>query len=249
MKLLKIAVWVLAGGLLSAACASPDTGSSTDGHEENTEKGEIQGEWISLFDGESLRGWHGYNKSGAVENWIVEDSALHCLGMTGGSDFGGDLVSDSTFANFELYWEWKISEGGNSGLMYHVVEDEKYKAPYETGPEFQMIDDIGFPSALENWQKTGANYAMNAADEQKKRLQPVGEWNTSRIIYKDGKVEHWLNGELIVDFEEGTDQWNEEKTTGKWKDFPDYKIANQGKIALQDHGDSAWFKNIRIRKL
>lgn len=206
-------------------------------------------DWISLFDGDTLEGWHGYNRSEPVNNWIVEDGVLTCLGMTGGEDFGGDLVTDDVYGNFELEWEWKIAQGGNSGVMYHVVEDPKYQAPYETGPEYQMIDDVDFPGTLEDWQRTGANYAMNPADEDKKTLNPVGEWNSSRIIYQDGSVEHWLNDVLVVDFNEGTETWEQERVSGKWRDFPDYKVTNEGKIALQDHGDRAWFKNIRIRKL
>jgi len=206
-------------------------------------------DWISLFDGKSLDGWHGFNKTTPVSNWIVEDGVLTCLGKTAGSDVGGDLVTDEEFGNFELEWEWKIAPGGNGGLMYHVVESPKYKAPSETGPEYQLIDDIGYPGKLEDWQKTGANYAMNPADPAKKRLNPVGDWNSSKIVYDNGHVEHWLNEQKIVEFEEGTEAWNNNKNTGKWKDYPDYKGVNNGKIALQDHGDRAWFRNIRIRKL
>ena len=205
-------------------------------------------QWVSLFDGQTLNGWHGYNKSdSAVTNWIIEDSALVCLGAAEW-DTGGDLVSDKEYGNFELEWDWKIEKGGNSGLMYHVVEDPKYKGPYETGPEYQMIDDAGWPGKLEDWQKTGADYAMNVAND-KKKVNPIGEWNNSRIVFNEGHVEHWLNGEKIVEFEAWTDEWNKEKTTGKWKDFLDYGSAKSGKIALQDHGNKAYFKNIRIKEL
>ena len=204
-------------------------------------------QWVSLFDGQTLNGWHGYNKTTKVDNWIIEDSALVCLGAAEW-DTGGDLVSDKEYANFELEWDWKIEKGGNSGLMYHVVEDPKYKGPYETGPEYQMIDDAGWPGKLEDWQKTGADYAMNVAND-KKKVNPVGEWNNSRIVFNEGHVEHWLNGEKIVEFQAWTDEWNKEKTTGKWKDYPDYGSAKSGKIALQDHGNKAYFKNIRIREL
>ncbi len=204
--------------------------------------------WVSLFDGQTLYGWHGYNKSdSAVTNWIIEDSALVCLGAAEW-DTGGDLVSEKEFENFELEWDWKIEKGGNSGLMYHVVEDPKYKGPYETGPEYQMIDDAGWPGKLEDWQKTGADYAMNVAND-KKKVNPIGEWNSSKIVFNNGHVEHWLNGEKIVEFQAWTDEWNKEKTTGKWKDFPDYGSAKSGKIALQDHGNKAYFKNIRIKEL
>ena len=205
-------------------------------------------QWVSLFDGQTLNGWHGYNKSDSVvTNWIIEDSALVCLGAAEW-DTGGDLVSDKEYGYFELEWDWKIEKGGNSGLMYHVVEDPKYKGPYETGPEYQMIDDAGWPGKLEDWQKTGADYAMNVAND-KKKVNPIGEWNNSRIVFNEGHVEHWLNGEKIVEFQAWTDEWNKEKTTGKWKDFPDYGSAKSGKIALQDHGNKAYFKNIRIKEL
>lgn len=204
-------------------------------------------EWISLFDGKSLAGWHGFNKSGEVKNWIVEDGALVCLGAAKG-DTGGDIVTDSEFTDFELEWEWKVDKGSNSGVMYHVVEDVKYKAPWETGPEYQIIDDVGYPDKLEEWQKAGNDYAMNEASK-KKKLKPVGEWNTSKIVFKNAHVEHWLNGEKILEFDAWTDDWKMKRKTGKWKDYPDYGAAKTGKIALQDHGNKAYFRKIRIKEL
>lgn len=219
----------------------PTNSDTTNNMQEENEK------WISLFDGKTLSGWHAFNKPGEIKNWTIEDGALVCLGAAKG-DTGGDIVSDEEYENFELTWEWKIAKGGNSGVMYHVIEDPKYKAPYETGPEYQMIDDIDFPGKLEEWQKTGADYAMNVSND-KKKLKPVGEWNTSKIVFNKGHVEHWLNGEKVVAFEAWTDAWKKEKAEGKWKDFPDYGIAKKGRIALQDHGNKAYFKNIMIREL
>jgi hypothetical protein len=203
--------------------------------------------WIRLFDGKTLNGWHGFNKTGEIKNWTIEDSAMVCLGAAEG-DTGGDIVTDNEYEDFELRWEWKITKGGNSGVMYHVVESPKYKAPYETGPEYQVLDDIGFPGKLEEWQKAGADYAMNATND-KKKLNPVGEWNTSKIVFNNGHVEHWLNEEKVVEFEAWNDAWKKEKNEGKWKDFPDYGLAKKGRIALQDHGNKAYFKNIMIREL
>lgn len=202
----------------------------------------------TLFDGKTLAGWHGFNKTEPVKNWTIEDSALVCLGASKDAA-GGDLVSDKEYENFELSWQWKASAGGNSGVMYHVTEAAKYKAPYETGPEYQMIDDIGFPEKLEEWQKTGADYAMTPANKDKKKLKPVGEWNSSKIIFNKGHVEHWLNGEKIVEFQAWDEKWNKEKTEGKWKDFPDYGTAKKGRIALQDHGNKMYFKNITLTEL
>lgn len=203
--------------------------------------------WVTIFDGKTLAGWHGFNKTGEVKNWKVVDSALVCQGAAKDAH-GGDLVSDNSYDNFELSWEWKVDKGSNSGVMYHVVEDAKYQAPYETGPEYQIIDDIGFPEKLEDWQKSGADYAMTPAND-KKKLKPVGEWNTSSIIFNKGHVEHWLNGEKIVEFEAWTDEWNKKRTEGKWKGYPDYGKEKTGKLALQDHGNKAYYKNIKIRTL
>ncbi|WP_411274348.1 DUF1080 domain-containing protein [Daejeonella sp.] len=201
----------------------------------------------SLFDGKSLTGWHAFNKPGEIRNWTIIEDAMVCLGAAEG-DTGGDIVSDKEYENFELSWEWKIDEGGNSGVMYHVIEDLKYKAPWETGPEYQLIDDISYPFKLEPWQLTGGDYAMNPPSE-KKKLNAVGDWNSSKIIFDQGHVEHWLNGDMIVEFTAWDAKWEYEKNTGKWKDYPDYGSAKRGRIALQDHGNKAYFKNISIKEL
>ncbi len=202
---------------------------------------------ISLFDGKTFAGWHNFNGTGDVKSWKIEDGSLICLG-TAADAHGGDIVTDAEYENFELNWEWKITKGGNSGVMYHVIESPKYKAPYETGPEYQLIDDVGFPAKLEEWQKAGADYAMNLPND-KKKLKPVGEWNTSKIIVNKGAVEHWLNGEKIVAFQVGNAQWQKERSTGKWKDYPDYAAAKKGRIALQDHGNKVYFRRITIQVL
>ena len=222
--------------------AEDKSGSATQDKTVTTKEG-----YESLFNGETLDGWHGFNKTGEVENWKIENGAMVCLGAAPDAS-GGDLVSDKEYENFELVWEWKVTKEANSGVMYHVVESSKYSAPYETGPEYQMIDDVNFPEKLEESQKAGSDYGMYAANADKK-LMPVGEWNSSKIIFDKGQVEYWLNGDKIVEFEAWSDDWNKRKAEGKWKDFPDYGMAKKGRIALQDHGNKVYFKDIYIKEL
>ncbi|MES2376801.1 MAG: DUF1080 domain-containing protein [Bacteroidota bacterium] len=205
-------------------------------------------EWISLFDGKTLTGWHLFNHIAEPKNWAVEDGAIVCLGYKGPSG-AGDLVSDRSFENFELTWEWKVDKGSNSGVFYHVVEGPKYHRPSATAPEYQVIDEINFPTKLEGWQKTGADYAMYPPDENRVS-KPIGEWNTSSIIFNKGRAEYWLNGKRVVKFTAWTADWNARKASEKWKDYPDYGLAKTGLIGLQDHNNSkTYFKNIRIREL
>jgi len=209
-------------------------------------KKEKQAGWQLLFDGKSTNGWHGYLEDGVGKGWLPKDGNLYCKGL--GGDIGGDIITDKNYDDFILKLEWKISKGGNSGIFYHVIEDRSYSAPYMTGPEYQIIDDVGFDGPLQDWQKAGADYAMYVPND-KKELKPQGEWNSTKIVFNDGHVEHWLNGKKIIEFEAWSDDWKERKENGKWKDYPGYGMSKTGHIGLQDHGDEAWFRNIKIKKL
>ena len=236
----KIMLIGLIAAVLFSGCAGDQSGDNVLTSQEK------KAGWVLLFDGKTTSGWHGYNRQEMLTGWIVEDGAL--VGLGKGGDIGGDIVTDGLYDNFDLKLDWKIAEGGNSGIFYHVVEDEKYSAPYQTGPEYQLIDDIGFPGDLEDWQQAGADYAMHPANEHKE-LKPVGEWNSARIIFDHGHVEHWLNGKKIVEFAAWTDEWKQKVADGKWKDYPGYGLAETGNIGLQDHGSHVYFKNIKIRPL
>ncbi|NMB06317.1 MAG: DUF1080 domain-containing protein, partial [Bacteroidales bacterium] len=131
----------------------------------------------------------------------------------------------------------------------HVVENPKFAVPYVTGPEYQLIDEQNFPEPLEEWQKTAADYAMYTTDPEKTIIKPAGEWNNSRILFDNGHVEHWLNGEKVVEFEAWSEDWFARKGSGKWENAPEYGLARKGVICLQDHGSAAWFRNIKIREL
>ncbi len=222
--------------LLVTACKEKKETSSNTGESDASS-------WISLMDAEA---WRGYNKEQLPDNWAVKDGLITCYGKAG--DTGGDIITKEQFDNFELRLEWKISKAGNSGIFYHVVEAPQYHSPYQTGPEYQLLDDVGFPDPLEDWQKTGANYAMHNASADKK-LRAVGEWNSSSIRFQDGKVVHWLNGDKILEFDKFSDDWQVRRDGGKWDDYPDYGKSNSGHIGLQDHGAGVWFRNVRVRKL
>jgi 3-keto-disaccharide hydrolase len=200
--------------------------------------------WALLFDGKTTQGWRSFKRDSINDGWMVEDGCLVSLGK--GGDIGGDIITVDQFEDFDLMLEWAISEGGNSGILYHVLEGP-YPAVYATGPEYQILDDVGYPGKLEEWQKTGANYAMHIAE--KKTLLPVGEFNTSRIKVKDGRVEHWLNGEKIIEYDLWTDDWKKTVQQSKWKDYPFYGLARKGHISLQDHGSEVKFRNIKVKDL
>ena len=206
---------------------------------------EKKDDWKLLFDGKSLDGWRMYQQKPA-DCWGVKEGILYCKGSkTDKSDLRADIVTTEKYENFELSIDWKIAPAGNSGIMYHVTEDNN--AAYLSGPEYQLIDDEGFLEKLEDWQKTGADYAMYTTTSRP--TKPVGEFNTTKIVVNGAHREHWLNGVKVLEFEAWTDDWNNRKTTGKWKDTPGYGMAKTGHICLQDHGSGVWFKNIKIRKL
>jgi hypothetical protein len=205
---------------------------------------EIEAGWKLLFDGKTTTGWRNFGKDKMNEGCEVKDGNLVILGK--GGEMGGDIVTVDQYEDFELYLEWAISPGGNSGIFFHVLEDG-YTAPYETGQEYQLIDDVGFPEKLEDWQKAGADYAMHNADD--KTLNPVGEFNSSKIVVKGGKVDHWLNEQRIVSYELWTEEWKRLVQNCKWKDYPGYGLARKGYIGLQNHGSVIKFRNIKIHDL
>lgn len=220
-------------------------------HNKLTEK-EISEGWELLFDGNTMNGWKDYNGTTLTEPWHVVDGCIQAKGS--GSDGNGYIVTDKEFDNFILDWDWKLSNGGNSGMLYHVVENPYFKVPYVTGPEYQLIDVEGWekknaPTKLEEWQKIGVDYAMHLPDYSKLKVNPQGEWNNSRIVFDNGHVEHWLNGQKILEFEAWTDDWYARKNSGKWSHAPEYGLARTGVICLQDHGDPASFRNIKIKRL
>ncbi len=205
---------------------------------------EIADGWVLLFDGETTDGWQNFGEDKVNEGWFVDNGNLVCLGK--GGDLSGDIITIDRYEDFELSIDWAISKAGNSGIFYHVLEGE-YPTVYASGPEYQIIDDVGYPDPLKDWQTTGADYGMYNASG--KVLKPVGEFNNSRIKVVDKKVEYWLNGKKVVEYELWSEDWKNRVQNSKWKDYPGYGLARNGSIGLQDHGSVVKFRNIKVHDL
>jgi hypothetical protein len=214
-------------------------------------------DWIALFDGSSLSGWRAYNGELMPPGWKIIDSVLtftteqileEDYDYTGSRDI---IFGAEEFDNFELYVEWKIPEGGNSGIFYHLKEG--YEGASVVAPEYQLLDDENYSEIhnyeLKDWQLTAADYAMHVPDTLKKILYPPNNWNSSRIIFTPENVEHWLNGKKILSFVPWSKEWYQKKNSGKWNNAPDYGKFRKGYIGFQDHGSNLYFKNIKIKKL
>jgi cytochrome c len=208
-------------------------------------KAEIKAGWELLFDGKTTKGWHNFNKTTIGESWMVEDGTL--MLEAGEKADGGDILTEEAYENFEFNIEWKISPCGNSGIIFNVVEDEKYVYPWQTGPEMQILDNACHADAKYSTHRAGDLYDMIECSEV--TVKPAGEWNQVRLIKNNGMVEHWLNGVKVVAYEMYTDEWLEMINQSKFKDMEDFGRAREGKISLQDHGNVVWYRNIKIKRL
>lgn len=208
---------------------------------ELTQKEKKEG-WVLLFDGKSLNGWRTYQNKPS-DTWMVEDGQIAC--RKEGVKQHADLLTVDQYENFELQLDWKIAKGQNSGIIYRCNENNG--ASYESGPEYQLIDDLGYPDKLTDKQLSGANYDMDAP--RVKVAKPAGEYNHTRILVRGTHVEHWLNGSLLVSYEFGTPEWKWKKDNSKWKDAKEYGTVKNGYIAIQDHGGGLWVKNVKIKAL
>lgn len=198
--------------------------------------------WVLLFDGTTMNGWRSY-KNKESEGWDVKNGELYC--KEEGVKKRADLITNNKYENYELLIDWKITPKKNSGIIYMVTEENG--ASYESGPEYQLIDDLGYPSKLSDKQLSGANYDMHAPTA--KVAKPAGEFNQTKIVINKGHVEHWLNGTKVVEYQLWTPEWEQVKANSKWKNVKPYGMSKSGHIALQDHGGGVAFKNIKLRPL
>lgn len=201
--------------------------------------------WVLLFDGKTTDGWRNFNSDKIGSAWKVTDGTLYL--DTSGGEKGGDIITKNTYEDFELLLEWKISPCGNSGLIYNVIEDQKYSTVWQTGPEMQILDNTCHPDAKIHKHRAGDLYDLIACSSE--TVKPAGEWNQIRIISKNAHYEFWLNGTNVVTFTMHDAAWDEMIKKSKFKDMPDFGKATKGHLSLQDHGDKVWFRNIKIRIL
>jgi len=216
-------------------------------HNEATDR-ERQDGWVSLFDGKSFAGWHGYDKKPISKIWTIDNGAIHLdPSKRSGSGEGGDILTDKEYSNFDLKLEWKISKNGNSGIIFYVKEDPKYKEPWQTGAEMQVLDNDGHPDGKIKKHRAGDLYDLISSSTEP--VKPVGEWNQAEIKSKDGKLELYLNDVLVVSTTLWNADWDNLVKGSKFKTMPGFMKFKSGRIDLQDHGNEVWFRNIKIKEL
>ncbi len=223
---------------LSAAMATLAGASIVDAQDDKVDDRER--ETIVLFDGSGLDQWRGYIDEAVGKGWTIDGSVLKFDGSG-----GGDIMTRDKWKDFELKFEWAVTEGANSGVMYRVTPGDS--APYITGPEYQILDNERHADGKSELTSAAALYALYPAEGG--RTEPVGQWNEARIVVNGNHIEHWLNGTQVVDAEIGSDDWNTRMADSKFRDWEKFAKNAEGHVCLQDHGNEVWFRNITIRPL
>jgi hypothetical protein len=241
-------------------------GFTSCGGKKTTEQAPVETaaeEWISLFDGKTLEGWRGYNRADVPAAWTVEDGAIKIQGSgagEAGASNGGDFIFDRKFKNFELELEWKVAKGSNSGIFY-LAQEVPGEPIWISSPEYQVLDNANHPDAQlgENGNRKSASlYDMIPANPQNSK--PFGEWNKAKILCYKGTIVHYQNGEKVLEYHLWTPQWKELLDKSKFKQGGEFPKAydlllncggenHEGYIGFQDHGDDAWFRNIKVKLL
>lgn len=220
-------------------------------HNQLTETERAQG-WKLLFDGKTTNGIRNFKSETLGGKWRARNGALYFAGKGDADGWqakdGGDIIiTDKEYENYELALDWKISVGGNSGIIYNVIEDDSYDYVWQTGPEMQILDNARHPDGQIFRHRAGDLYDL--IESKFVTANPPGEWNRVRLKVNNGHVEQWLNGYKVVEFDLWNEQWNEMVANSKFKEMPGFGTGRKGHVSLQDHGDQVWFRNIKIREL
>ena len=246
-------ILVLSIILMGIACQGTPAKAQKETKTSKTVDAPQQGEWVALFDGETMNGWHQYNGEGVGEEWTVENGVMTFEPKENRQwgDGGKNIVTDKEYTNFVLSIEWKVSEAGNSGIFWGVKEDDAYGEPYVTGPEIQILDNERHPDALANpkFHQAGALYDLvqPTADV----CRPAGEWNhvLLTVDHTANKGSVVLNDTEIVTFPLHGEAWDKLVANSKFKDWEGFGAFKTGRIGLQDHDDRVSFRNIKIKEL
>jgi hypothetical protein len=226
--------------LFAAGACKTGNGSAQSAVTDSVDTMNQSSVWKSLFDGKTTAGWRNYKKQTVGPGWTVVDGIL-----TRSGDDAGDIITVDKYKNFELTLDWRISEGGNSGILYRGTEDNDYI--WQSAPEFQLLDNERHNDGKLEITSAGSAFAVYPAPHS--ATHPAGQWNSARIVANGNHIEHWMNGQKVVEYELRSDDWKARVANSKWKSVPTYGQSTEGYIGLQDHGDKVEFRNIRIRVL
>jgi len=233
-----------------ALVALPLLALSAHAQDNSLSKQEKKEGWQLLFDGKTTQGWHTYNHGSDGTAWKATDGLLWLdPSQKDGWQVkgGGDLLTDGEYENYHLSLEWKVADSANSGIIFNIKEDPKYKNSWYTGLEMQVLDDNGHPDRQYVSHRAGCLYDLIAVS--KSTVNPAGQWNKAEIILNKGDLKLYLNGVNVVSTTMWTEDWKKLVAGSKFKAMPDFATYKTGRIGLQDHGNQVWFRNIKIRKL
>jgi Domain of Unknown Function (DUF1080) len=226
-------------GCAPAGNAVPVASSTASGATPLTEEQRVAG-WRSLFDGTSTAAWRGYHEQAFPAGWHIVDGVLTKTGSV------HDIISRDQFGNFELTLDWKLSPGGNSGVFYRGTEE--YEAIYWTAPEYQLLDDAGHPDGKSRLTAAGSAFGLYPSPAGV--VKPADQWNSTRIVVNGNNVQHWMNGQKLLEYDLGSPDWEAKVKASKFKDWPHYGLASRGHIGIQgDHDGTLSIRNVRIREM
>ena len=227
-------------GILGGLTLTLSVAMAQDGQAPNTlSADEKAAGWKLLFDGKSTAGWRAYNADTMPSGWQAVDGIFTRVSRA------ADIITKDQYGDFELTLDWKLGPGGNSGLFYRAVEGLDWI--YNGAPEYALLDDERHNDGKNPLTSAGSVHSVYAPP--KGVVKPAGEWNTSRVVAKGTHIEHWLNGQKVVEYEQGSPDWVAHVQAGKFGRQPQYGKAMKGHIGLQEHGGRAEFRNIKIREL